>query len=63
MAAITFIDEERRRLDLTKTELCRRAGIHVGTYVRIQKCKTSGTERTFEKLRNALAIAAQQAAH
>lgn len=62
MSAIKVIDEERRRLDLSQTALCRAAGVNLATYVRLKKGRTSGTERTFIKLRNALAICAHREA-
>lgn len=62
MASIKVIDEERRRLNLSQHALCRAAGIAPSTYVRLKKGRTSGMEATFEKLRNALSIAAHREA-
>ena len=59
---IRDIDKERRRLDLTQGKLCAAAKVHPATYTRLKHGRTSGTERTFMKLRTALAAASREAA-
>lgn len=55
MSQIKVIDAERRRLDLSQRDLCRAAKVSASTYTRLKRGHTSGLERTFVRLRNALA--------
>ena len=56
MTAIRTIDEERRRLDITQRDLCRQARVAVSTYTRNKRGHNEATDRTLDRLRNALVI-------
>lgn len=60
MKRIDTIDQERRLLDISQQDLCARAGIAASTYVRIKHGRVSPTERTLDRLANALAIMKQR---
>lgn len=50
------IDLERRVLNVSQKDLCAQARVAPSTYVRIKQGRVSPTERTLERLSNALAI-------
>lgn len=56
MKRIDTIDQERRLQNVTQQDLCAKAGIANSTYVRIKKGRVSPTERTLNRLANALAL-------
>jgi transcriptional regulator with XRE-family HTH domain len=61
MKRIDTIDQERRLLDVSQKVLCEKAKIAPSTYVRIKHGQVSPTERTLDRLANALAILKQSA--
>lgn len=60
MTAWRAIDEERRRLDVTQRDLCRQARVAPSTYTRSKRGHVQATDRTLDRLRNALALLEQR---
>ena len=54
MRTIDEIERLRKEARVTRTELCRRAGVHLSTYGRITRLEVSPTVRTLSAIDRAL---------